>query len=46
GHQSFFGVGTDTNIDIASFKAVIGALNRAPDIRRCLTEHGQKMEKQ
>lgn len=34
--QSFFGVGIDTNIDIASFKAVISALNKSPNIRSSL----------
>lgn len=38
GRHSFFGVGVDNNIDVASFKAVISALNRAPDIRNRLAE--------
>ncbi|HDL21099.1 MAG TPA: 2-isopropylmalate synthase [Nitrospirae bacterium] len=35
-NQTFFGVGIDTNIDIASFKAIVSALNRSPDIRKQL----------
>lgn len=38
GRHAFFGVGVDTNIDIASFKALISALNRAPDIRNRLAK--------
>lgn len=35
-NKSFFGAGVDTNIDMASFKAVISALSRSPDIRNQL----------
>jgi len=42
----YFGVGIDTNIDIASFKAVISAINRVPAIRSSLSENGNMKEKQ
>jgi 2-isopropylmalate synthase len=45
-HQSFFGVGSDTNIDLASFKAVLSALNRVPDIRAGLAETGKMKGRQ
>ncbi|MFO0753483.1 MAG: 2-isopropylmalate synthase [Thermodesulfovibrionales bacterium] len=34
--DTYFGAGIDTNIDIASFKALLSALNRSPEIRKQL----------
>ncbi|MCC6346353.1 MAG: 2-isopropylmalate synthase [Nitrospirales bacterium] len=34
--DTFFGAAIDTNIDIASFKAILSALNRSPDLRKQL----------
>ncbi|MGD0282969.1 MAG: 2-isopropylmalate synthase [Dissulfurispiraceae bacterium] len=39
GNESFFGVGIDTNIDIASFRAILSALNRAPAIINKISRH-------
>ena len=36
--DTFFGAGIDTNIDVASFRAILSALNRSPEIRRQVGE--------
>jgi hypothetical protein len=33
----FFGAGMDTNIDVASFRALVSALNRSPRIGEILS---------
>ncbi|MBZ0157337.1 MAG: 2-isopropylmalate synthase [Alphaproteobacteria bacterium] len=40
--DTYFGAGVDTNIDIASFKAILSALNRSPAIRKQLEAEEQE----
>lgn len=39
--DTYFGAGIDTNIDIASFRAIVSALNRSPLIDRQVLEIGR-----